>query len=288
MRLLHFLIQYSVNEFPAFFLNELNIKKFVSKNFTDSREVFEILLKRGYKFEKSGNQNKIFYQIKTNKIKIYLRRNTSDFIVFKEVFLNGGYAFLLKLVEENKWPCNNIIDAGANIGLFTLCCKASFPRASVIALEPETGNYFQLKKNILANELNNTVSLQNALWFENTTLFFNNLFRDGRNWAIQFTPIKTHENIDGVKTKTVSEIMKKNNWSGIDIFKIDIEGAEKSLFLNDKQIDVWLPNTKVIAIEIHDEFNCRKDIENILKSYNFDLIYNGELTIGVNSKYKTK
>jgi hypothetical protein len=46
----------------------------------------------------------------------------------------------------------------------------------------------------------------------------------------------------------------------------------------------WLKKVKVLAIEIHDEFDCRIDIENSLLKYGFILCQSGELTIGLNKK----
>jgi hypothetical protein len=50
-----------------------------------------------------------------------------------------------------------------------------------------------------------------------------------------------------------------------------------------KNSDVsYLSKTKCVAIEIHDEFNCRQEIYNLLEKYNFEYFNSGELTIGIN------
>jgi hypothetical protein len=41
----------------------------------------------------------------------------------------------------------------------------------------------------------------------------------------------------------------------------------------------------MVALEIHDEFNIRNSIENILVENNFLLFNSGELTIGINKNF---
>ena len=43
-----------------------------------------------------------------------------------------------------------------------------------------------------------------------------------------------------------------------------------------------LKKFRIIAIEIHDEFNCREAIYKILEDHNFTYFDDKELTIGVN------
>ena len=63
--------------------------------------------------------------------------------------------------------------------------------------------------------------------------------------------------------------------------KIDIEGAERFIFDNNNDLS-FLKKTKIIAIEIHDEYNIREEIISILKENQFLLLESGELTIGIN------
>ncbi len=71
------------------------------------------------------------------------------------------------------------------------------------------------------------------------------------------------------------------NWQIVDLLKIDIEGAELELFSDAENVQ-FLANVKLITIEIHDEFECRMNIEDIIQSYGFLIFHSGELTIGIN------
>ncbi len=76
--------------------------------------------------------------------------------------------------------------------------------------------------------------------------------------------------------------MDKNNFHTIDILKIDIEGSEKEVLTSPKADVSYLAKTKCVAIEIHDEFDCRESIYEVLRQYNFEFFNSGELTIGIN------
>jgi len=69
---------------------------------------------------------------------------------------------------------------------------------------------------------------------------------------------------------------------------MDIEGSEKEVFTNPNSDVSFLAITKCIAIEIHDEFDCREAIYEILTKYGFLLFNSGELTIGVNTNWSKK
>ena len=86
-----------------------------------------------------------------------------------------------------------------------------------------------------------------------------------------------------MNTLTLDSFIQNNLISQIDILKIDIEGSEKELFKSEK-IESVLALTKFIAIEIHDEFNCRQLICDLLSVNNFYWTNVGELTIGYNKK----
>jgi hypothetical protein len=73
------------------------------------------------------------------KTPISLRYQTSDIPTFYQVFLDAQYDIPLKKPRV-------IIDAGANIGLFTLLMKNKYPEAKIISIEPDHENFAALKK----------------------------------------------------------------------------------------------------------------------------------------------
>ena len=79
--------------------------------------------------------------------------------------------------------------------------------------------------------------------------------------------------------------MQEYKFETIDILKIDIEGSEKEVFTGANADVSFLSKTKCIAVEIHDEFDCRDAIYSILTKYNFKYFDSGELTIGINQSF---
>ena len=106
-------------------------------------------------------------------------------------------------------------------------------------------------------------------------------FRDCQDWAFRLTETDITEEAL-FETTTIQQIIKEGSFEEIDFLKIDIEGGEVEVFKNFKQLE-WLNSVKIIALEIHDEFNCREYIEENLGEL-FELRHLGELTIGIHKK----
>ena len=73
-------------------------------------------------------------------------------------------------------------------------------------------------------------------------------------------------------------MMKQAGWESIDLLKIDIEGAERFI-LTDKKTSDFLEKVKILALEIHDEFNIRSAIYDVLRQHQFTITNHGETTI---------
>ena len=227
------------------------------------------------------------YQFKkTTSLKLRKIPST-DLYVFDQVFGNEDYKSTVELMQKNSHFNENshlnIIDAGGNIGLTTLYLSYYFPKSNFIIIEPDSSNTEVLKYNISKNIPNNYSIIQGGLWNRNANLEISKDFRGGGDWALRV--VETQKTLpNSIKAYTIQKLMNENNFSHIDLLKIDIEGAEKLVFSSDSDTS-FLSKTKYIAIEIHDEFNCREEIYNRLSKYGFKYFNDGELTIGFNEKY---
>ena len=78
---------------------------------------------------------------------VYLRTNSSDTRLAFQLIGNcgGEYDFIRNLPGVENY--RTIVDAGANIGLFTLLAKRAAPDARIISIEPDSGNYEMLCRN---------------------------------------------------------------------------------------------------------------------------------------------
>ena len=89
-------------------------------------------------------------------LKFYLGRR-SDFAAFYQVFVEKSYPNLIAKLRKG----NVAIDAGANIGVFTVIASTLVgPECKVISIEPDPENVKALKKNVELNELKTSKSLR--------------------------------------------------------------------------------------------------------------------------------
>lgn len=254
------------------------VKVFAPKYLEERKNIYYYFFKNHIEFVKLKETDLVNFEINNASRKIYLRKKSSDYAVFEQILLAKEYDFLNRLFLSNSFVINRAIDAGANIGLTTLFLKSYFPDASVYCIEPSIDNFKQLKKHVLDNNLNNINCYNGGLWNKLTNLEAY-IFRDGREWSYS-----VREKLDGeIKAITITQIISQMGWDKeiIDFLKIDIEGSEKDLF-SDITINTWLNKTRLVAIEIHDEYKCRNLINKILENLNFKLYYEGELTIAIN------
>lgn len=217
---------------------------------------------------------------------IYLRPGTCDVDIFYQVILNGEYdirsfaqgenidVFYRQAIAEGKRPL--IIDCGANIGLSGIWFSRLFPQAQILAIEPSPDNIAVAKQNLRAYP--NVMLLQGAVWDHsaNLTIFET----DVDPWAYQVVEATEEygkNSSNGLKSFTIAELIKLANTEEILIVKIDIEGAEESLFRSNTD---WVANTALIAIELHDwKFPKRHASASFIRSFanlDFDLVQSGE------------
>ena len=179
------------------------------------------------------------------KYPFYLRVPSSDLEVYEQVFLNSEYDFCV-----NRMP-QVIIDAGANIGLVSIYFANRYPGAKIIAIEPERHNFELLKRN--AKAYKNIIPLHAALWNNNERI---RLADPGRgNWGfVTYRPSSTakysnlNETVEGI---TVNKLLSDYKIEQVDIFKIDIEGAEKEVFTD---ASTWIHKVDSLIVEFHERF----------------------------------
>jgi len=219
-----------------------------------------------------------FIKLKNQDFDIVLRSQGSDWDVFKQIFQHEEYKALLKTISLNGIELEFILDLGANIGLTTAYIKKFHPDAEVICVEPDKNNFAQLSLNIA--KLSKIKAINAGIWNKCTALTEDEPFRGGDDWSKTFKEGNGSQ-LGITEGITIQHILQQYAKTRIDLLKIDIEGAERFIFDESISNLNFLTVTKVIAIEIHDEYNIRDKIYTILRNYNFTLFESGELTIGV-------
>lgn len=169
---------------------------------------------------------------------LIVRTGTSDLAIFDEVVIGSGYDFEIPV------PPAIIVDAGANIGMASLWFAKKFPKARIIAVEPDQENFDLLVRNTKAFQ--QITPVHAAIAAHDGMI---GLEREGlRPSSFHIRELSEGEN--GISAITIGTLMKQYGLDRMDLLKIDIEGAEKELF---EAADLsWMERTRTIAIELHD------------------------------------
>src|SRR2546425_631059 len=252
--------------------------------YLESKRVFDHAFAEGYEFHRLGDGNVLeMHDPDVGPCRVTLRRGTSDFAVFVQCLVTRQYRPLVQLVRHCGDPAEVrvIIDAGANVGLTALYLARSFPGARVFCLEPERTNHDLCRVNVAANHLDNVTVDRAALWSDDGPVRVLPGIRDGREWSFRVgaanSPGRSDECAEGMRVRT---LMERHGLESVDIMKIDIEGAEKTLFAASDDVSYWLPRTRFVAIEIHDPEGQRLIVP-LLERHGFFVFNRGELTMAV-------
>lgn len=194
---------------------------------------------------------------------VYLRNNYSDKAIFYQVFYEGQY----QLDALPKIHPHYIVDAGANVGLAALYFSNHFPDAKILALEPEPENFSLLRKN--TDQYSNITPLEKAIWYKDGSVSIINPDAQAASFSV------AEGQRDCIPAISIPTLLEEFNWPGIDILKIDIEGAEREVFSSDTE---WLQKVKLIIIELHDGIKpgTTKTFFNALAPYDYQAYFHHE------------
>lgn len=183
-------------------------------------------------------------------------------IIDKEI--NNGHYFDTDFLEIFKSNNAIVIDAGANIGLFSLHI---YPKCKdVYAVEPTPAHIEVLKQ--LSTELNIKNIHLEELALSNktgTTTFSVDTTNTTQN------RIANSGNI--VKCETLLDFLNNRNIQKVDLLKLDIEGGEKLLFLEDGTFDEAISRCSNIYIELHPPHIQPQEIINRIIGMGFNIKY---------------
>lgn len=182
-------------------------------------------------------------------VKVHLRSGTTDRTVFDKIFLKEEYKFKYSDYIKDSNPF--IIDAGANIGLFTLYMSQIFENASYCLVEPDINCIELIKLN--TKIIQNIKIIPKVLMNSNTRVCFHVSFDKPTGNRITFNEQQLNNNneLRDIETITINDILTRMGKDKIDILKVDIEGSERFLFADNLE---WMKKCKMIIIELHDRF----------------------------------
>jgi len=188
---------------------------------------------------------------------VHLRVRTSDLAVYHHILLEREYEVSLPFSPRT------IVDVGANIGLTTISYANQYPDAKIVAIEPKDANFAALVMNVAPYP--NVVPIHAALWNKDGEVAIRDV---GGDWECQVCEGS------GCRAITMRTLMAEAGIDLIDLLKVDVEGAEKEIFLDCD----WMDRVRVLIVELHDRFKpgCREAVEGAAKG--FRQHESGELT----------
>jgi FkbM family methyltransferase len=211
---------------------------------------------------------------------VRIRPKSSDAATFAQVFRNKEYdlsgraqfsrvmAAYQSILNAGQIPI--IIDAGANVGAASIWFARLFPRARILAVEPDAANAEVCRLN--TRSLPNVNVIEAAIGSESGWVSLSN--PTNQAWAVQ----TTRSNEGRVAVCTIPELVHDmQNPAKILVIKIDIEGFEDDLFANNTE---WIDEVEVIIIEPHDWMLPGKgkslNFQKIIAKRNFEILISGE------------
>ncbi len=126
-------------------------------------------------------------------------------------------------------PGMTVIDAGANIGQYTLLASTIVgTEGAVHSFEPVPDTFVQISTNVKVNQLSNVYLNQAALWNESTTLKLSLSDEMKDNIGSYSVGVKNQATtVESVSVRLDDYIVSKKI-KRVDLIKMDIEGAEFS------------------------------------------------------------
>jgi FkbM family methyltransferase len=198
------------------------------------------------------------------------RPNTSDLSVFWQIFIHREYRCLDELKEAQF-----ILDCGANVGYSAAYFLTRFPKATLIAVEPDSDNCAMLEAN-LAGFAGRYRVVRSAIWSRETGLTWERAESDaGREWERTVRPVETGE-VPIVFATTIGTLLRESGAERISILKIDIEKSELALFA--EGFEEWLQSVDNLVIELHGR-ECESVFHQAIANQGFEVSLCDELTV---------
>jgi len=167
--------------------------------------------------------------------------------VIDEVLVLGQYS---KGLEPDS---RVVVDVGAHIGTFTLLAALTMKRRGaqgvVVSVEPVSINYMLLLNNVKLNRLEHYIKpIKAAVASRKTTI------------EVEWIGVK--EKVQTITMHEIVDLIKKLGYDSIDLLKMDIEGAELDVILNNSS---WLDRVKRIVMELHPQIYGYSGVSKIVQ-----------------------
>jgi FkbM family methyltransferase len=181
---------------------------------------------------------------------IEIRTDGSDAAVVRDTFV-GLYHRPAAAVPRD---ARLILDLGANIGTTAADFAVRFPEARVVAVEldHETAELCRRNTQPWASRVD---VVEGAVWHESGEVAY--ALDPGEHWGAAVAPGGDRS----ARAVTIDELLAGSG-ADVDFMKVDIEGAEQSVF---RHAGDWPRRVRVLQVELHgyDVDDCIADLERL-------------------------
>lgn len=195
----------------------------------------------------ANDQLVISLRMKGRTLKFAMRKdNAGDYMI--------GGELIAMVYKRPPFTPEKIIDAGANIGMFSVLANLYFPNTFIECYEPDAGNFRQLEINLKLNGIHADAH-QKGVWSKDITLYFHE--QTSQSGYID-------ENPPGIPIACILPKVSKSSW-----IKLDIEGSEYEVL---PAILNQATYPKTISMEVHHMKERGDFLLNVLKSKGYKII----------------
>lgn len=183
---------------------------------------------------------------------ISFRFRSCDLSAIDETLIRGEYEFIVPFIAAIPSPL--IVDAGMNVGDFSILAVAVNPRSNIVGIEADAGTAALARSNAPSRSEGSWTVLQRAAWKNNENVFLETgaLSVSTKVSALGRTPVQ------GIDLPTLWAQLPARE---VDVLKIDVEGAEEAFLCEHPE---FLAHVRHLIVEIHpkvcDEARVRRTL----------------------------
>jgi FkbM family methyltransferase len=204
--------------------------------------------------------------------RLRLRPTVSDLTTLQEVMKHEVYGALPELLPSPQW----IIDLGAHIGLSSLYFLGRYPTVKVLAVEPHPGNFALLQNNLRPwIDSARCRAVCAAAWSRDCALRPTVCLNEP-NQASFSVQLASAEESGSIRGLSMATLIGMTGAAEVQLVKMDIEGSEAALLTRDAS---WLRAVQCLAIEFHDDLRAQLCFDELMTTYGFDIVHDGEHTV---------
>ena len=204
-----------------------------------------------------------FHKVGTCEMKyrdLTLRFRVANPLFVWEIIEKGCYSGREGFAIQPDWT---VVDAGANVGVFSLYAASLARRGKVISLEPNLVLFNFLSENVHENGFSNVICVNAALRHVDGSTYFGGIPSGGSIMADYARKVEAVT----VDCHSVQGLIDTFGLQTIDLLKMDIEGAEFDVF----QETGFLSRVSRIAMEVHPKYGDIHNIKLILEKAGFEV-----------------